>query len=75
MNCGQSQNDYEDANEDAYMQGEYEAMAKKVTTEEWKPCFGPTELNVTAGVTGVAARDFLVAYNVGGGVWTRGMGI
>eukprot|EP01086_Lenisia_limosa_P008409 TRINITY_DN2977_c0_g1_i2.p1 TRINITY_DN2977_c0_g1~~TRINITY_DN2977_c0_g1_i2.p1 ORF type:complete len:565 (+),score=249.50 TRINITY_DN2977_c0_g1_i2:251-1696(+) len=44
--------------------GEYEAMAKKVTTEEWKPCFGPTELNVTAGVTGVAARDFLVAYNV-----------
>ncbi len=44
--------------------GEYEGMAKKLKDPRWKPDFGPTELNVRAGVTAVSARDFLVAYNV-----------
>jgi len=44
--------------------GQYEGMAEKLKTEEWKPDFGPAELNVTAGVTAVGARNFLVAYNV-----------
>ncbi len=44
--------------------GEYEAMAEKLKDPQWKPDFGPTELNVKAGVTAVSARDFLVAFNV-----------
>jgi len=44
--------------------GEYEGMAEKVTTPEWKPDFGPDKLNAAAGVTAVGARDFLVAYNI-----------
>lgn len=44
--------------------GEYEGMSKKLKDPNWKPDFGPTELNVRAGVTAVSARDFLVAYNV-----------
>jgi len=44
--------------------GEYEGMADKVQTAEWKPDFGPTKLNAQAGVTAVGARDFLVAFNV-----------
>lgn len=44
--------------------GEYEAMAEKVRTPEWKPDCGPDKLNERAGVTAVGARDFLVAYNV-----------
>lgn len=44
--------------------GEYEGMAEKVTTPEWKPDFGPAQLNPSAGVTAVGARDFLVAYNI-----------
>ena len=43
---------------------EYEAMAEKIKDPHWKPDFGPTELNVKAGVTAVSARDFLVAFNV-----------
>ena len=44
--------------------GEYEGMADKVKQPEWKPDFGPAELNGRAGVTAVGARDFLVAYNI-----------
>ena len=44
--------------------GEYEGMAEKLTDPHWKPDFGPAKLNVTAGVTAVSARDFLVAFNV-----------
>ncbi len=44
--------------------GEYEGMADKVATAEWKPDFGPDKLNEKAGVTAVGARDFLVAYNI-----------
>ena len=44
--------------------GEYEAMVEKIQKPEWKPDFGPTELNRRAGVTAVGAREFLIAYNV-----------
>lgn len=44
--------------------GEYEGMEKKLLMPEWKPDFGPSELNKRAGVTAIGARDFLVAYNV-----------
>jgi len=44
--------------------GEYEGMAEKIQKIEWKPDFGPSELNVTAGVTAIGARDFLIAYNI-----------
>ncbi len=44
--------------------GEYEGMADKVATAEWKPDFGTDKLNEKAGVTAVGARDFLVAYNI-----------
>jgi glutamate formiminotransferase/formiminotetrahydrofolate cyclodeaminase len=44
--------------------GEYEGMAEKLKEREWAPDFGPTELNRTAGVTAVGAREFLIAYNI-----------
>ncbi|NLY77546.1 MAG: glutamate formimidoyltransferase [Tissierellia bacterium] len=44
--------------------GQYEGMAEKLQQEEWKPDFGPAELNVKAGVTAVGARPPLIAYNV-----------
>ncbi len=47
--------------------GEYEALPKRITTEEWKPDFGPSEWNEhtkRTGVTAVGARNFLVAYNI-----------
>ncbi len=46
--------------------GEYEAL-EKITTQEWKPDFGPSEINDSvkrSGITTIGARDFLVAYNV-----------
>lgn len=46
--------------------GEYEAL-EKITTTEWKPDFGPSEVTDIArraGITTIGARDFLVAYNV-----------
>ncbi|MCD4695386.1 MAG: glutamate formimidoyltransferase [Bacteroidales bacterium] len=47
--------------------GEYEAIKERITTEKWKPDFGPAEFNESvkkSGVTAVGARNFLVAYNV-----------
>jgi glutamate formiminotransferase/formiminotetrahydrofolate cyclodeaminase len=44
--------------------GEYEGMAKKLREPHWKPDFGKAEFNVSAGVTAIGARDFLIAYNV-----------
>lgn len=46
--------------------GEYEGLAKKMVTDEWKPDFGKAEFTETAaksGATIVGARDFLVAVN------------
>lgn len=44
--------------------GEYEGFAEKIKLPEWKPDFGPTVFNETAGATVIGARDFLIAYNV-----------
>ncbi|MCF6342322.1 MAG: glutamate formimidoyltransferase, partial [Bacteroidales bacterium] len=47
--------------------GEYEALPERITSEEWKPDFGPNEFTervAGSGVTAVGARDFLVAFNV-----------
>jgi glutamate formiminotransferase / formiminotetrahydrofolate cyclodeaminase len=44
--------------------GEYEGFFKKILQPEWKPDFGPIEMNVKAGATVIGARDFLIAYNV-----------
>lgn len=44
--------------------GEYEGFFKKIHLPEWKPDFGPVEMNVKAGATVIGARDFLIAYNV-----------
>ncbi|MDY5969287.1 MAG: glutamate formimidoyltransferase [Bacteroidales bacterium] len=50
----------------ACRQGEYEALAERIATEEWKPDFGPnvfSEHVARTGATAVGARDFLVAIN------------
>jgi glutamate formiminotransferase / formiminotetrahydrofolate cyclodeaminase len=44
--------------------GEYEGLKEKLSKPEWKPDFGPAELNIAAGATAISARNFLVAYNV-----------
>ncbi|MFM7814889.1 MAG: glutamate formimidoyltransferase [Flavobacteriales bacterium] len=46
--------------------GEYEGI-EKIASSEWKPDFGPDQVNeqvLKSGVTTIGARDFLVAYNV-----------
>lgn len=48
-------------------EGEYEAIPKRIGTDEWKPDYGPAEWNESvaqSGVTAVGARNFLIAYNV-----------
>jgi glutamate formiminotransferase/formiminotetrahydrofolate cyclodeaminase len=44
--------------------GEYEALADKLRKPEWKPDYGPAELNARAGATVIGVRPFLIAYNV-----------
>ena len=44
--------------------GEYEGLKEKLSQSEWKPDFGPAELNERSGATAVGARNFLIAYNV-----------
>ncbi len=44
--------------------GEYEGIAQKITQTDWKPDFGPAELNAKSGNIAIGARDFLIAYNV-----------
>jgi len=44
--------------------GEYEGFFKKIKQPEWKPDFGPAEMDAKRGATVIGARDFLVAYNV-----------
>jgi glutamate formiminotransferase/formiminotetrahydrofolate cyclodeaminase len=44
--------------------GEYEALAEKLGKPEWKPDYGPAEMNVGAGATTIGVREFLIAYNV-----------
>ncbi|MDR2910294.1 MAG: glutamate formimidoyltransferase [Bacteroidales bacterium] len=47
--------------------GEYEKLKDRISSEKWKPDFGPSKWNETVAVTGasaIGARNFLVAYNV-----------
>ncbi len=44
--------------------GEYEGLKDKLQQKEWKPDFGPCELNEKSGAVAVGARDFLIAYNI-----------
>ena len=47
--------------------GEYEALKKRIASENWKPDFGPTvwsEIVARSGASAIGARNFLVAYNV-----------
>jgi len=47
--------------------GEYEGLQKKISTKNWKPDYGPNNFNSSvekSGATAIAARDFLIAYNV-----------
>lgn len=44
--------------------GQFEGMAEKLKNPEWAPDFGDPVIHPTAGVTGVAARMPLVAYNI-----------
>lgn len=44
--------------------GEYEGFFKKIKLPEWKPDFGPDEMDARRGATVIGARDFLIAFNV-----------
>lgn len=44
--------------------GEFENMAEKIKTSEWKPDYGPGKIHPSAGVTAMGARMPLVAFNV-----------
>lgn len=44
--------------------GQYEGFFEKIKTSEWKPDYGPQEMNEKSGCTAIGARFPLVAYNV-----------
>ena len=44
--------------------GEYEALAGRIVTPQWKPDCGPAEFVPAWGATAAGARGFLIAYNV-----------
>lgn len=44
--------------------GQYEGFFEKIKLEDWKPDFGPVEVNEKGGCVAVGARVPLVAYNV-----------
>ena len=44
--------------------GEYEELEEKLKEKRWKPDYGPSEMNKTAGATAIGARNFLIAYNI-----------
>mgnify|MGYP004700911347 CR=1 FL=1 len=47
--------------------GEYEGLKERISTERWKPDFGPSywsESVAKTGASAIGARNFLVAYNI-----------
>jgi glutamate formiminotransferase/formiminotetrahydrofolate cyclodeaminase len=44
--------------------GEYESLPDRVGKPEWKPDFGPEELDPKFGAMATGARKFLIAYNI-----------
>ena len=45
-------------------EGEYEVLEQKLKDKNWKPDFGPTKFNKSAGATVIRCREFLIAYNI-----------
>ena len=45
-------------------EGEYEGLEQKLKDKNWKPDFGPTKFNKSAGATVIGCREFLIAYNI-----------
>ncbi len=48
----------------AIRKGQFEGMAEKLRSPDWRPDYGPATVHPTAGVTAVGARMPLVAFNV-----------
>lgn len=48
----------------AIRKGQYEGFFEKIKKPEWKPDFGPSEMNAKSGATVIGARFPLIAYNV-----------
>lgn len=48
----------------AVRKGQYEGFFEKIKEEEWKPDFGPAEMNAKSGCSAVGARVSLVAFNI-----------
>lgn len=44
--------------------GQYEGFFEKIKDPQWKPDFGPNEMNPITGATAVSARTALIAFNV-----------
>ncbi len=44
--------------------GEYESLQDRVGKPEWKPDFGPQELDPKFGAMATGSRKFLIAYNI-----------
>lgn len=47
-------------------EGEYEGLKDRISSDEWRPDFGPAEFTESvarSGATAVGARDFLIAVN------------
>jgi len=44
--------------------GEYEGLAEKLASSQWKPDFGPAAFNTRSGAIAIGARNFLIAYNI-----------
>ncbi|MEH0020719.1 MAG: glutamate formimidoyltransferase [Desulfobacter sp.] len=45
-------------------EGQYEGLRERISTEKWKPDYGPAEFLPSWGATVTGARCFLIAYNV-----------
>jgi len=60
----EAQKDKKRSNLSVIRNGEYEGFFKKITLPEWKPDFGPAQMDEKRGATVIGARDFLVAYNI-----------
>lgn len=60
----EAQKDKKRSNLSVIRNGEYEGFFKKIKLPEWKPDFGPAEMDEKRGATVIGARDFLVAYNI-----------
>ena len=60
----EAQKDKKRSNLSVIRNGEYEGFFKKIKLPEWKPDFGPAQMDEKRGATVIGARDFLVAYNI-----------